>query len=75
MSKLTDLTGKRFGRFITIKQIGKYKWLCRCNCGTERIILGYHLKSGHTKSCGCLQKEKLTKRSTKHSHDQRGKKI
>ena len=32
-------------------------WLCKCECGTEKIINGYHLRSGHTKSCGCLSKK------------------
>ena len=59
---LIDLTGKKFGRLTTIKRVGSYPnrsamWLCECECGTEKIINGYHLRSGHTKSCGCLSKE------------------
>ena len=44
-------------------------WLCKCECGIEKIILGNHLKSGHTKSCGCLHKEIMTK----HGHSKNGK--
>ena len=33
------------------------KWLCRCDCGKEKIVLGTHLKSGSTKSCTCLRTE------------------
>lgn len=32
-------------------------WLCECDCGTEKIINGSHLRQGHTRSCGCLSKE------------------
>lgn len=66
-----DLTGRTFNNLTILKfaekgKKGKYKWLCRCTCGNEKIILGASLKSGNTKSCGCLQKEKVRKRSTKH---------
>jgi hypothetical protein len=30
-------------------------WLCRCECGTERIIYGAKLRSGRTRSCGCAR--------------------
>lgn len=33
------------------------RYLCLCECGTTKIIDAYKLKSGHTRSCGCLQKE------------------
>lgn len=32
------------------------RWLCRCDCGNEKVILGSSLVTGHTKSCGCLSK-------------------
>lgn len=28
-------------------------WLCRCDCGREKVVIGTNLKSGKTKSCGC----------------------
>ena len=34
-------------------------WLCKCECGIEKIVNGYHLRQGHTKSCGCLSKENI----------------
>lgn len=37
---------------------GRAQWLCQCKCGKTCIILGKHLRSGNTKSCGCLQKER-----------------
>lgn len=37
---------------------GQARWKCKCKCGNETIVLGKHLRSGNTKSCGCLRKEK-----------------
>lgn len=73
MSRFIDLTGERFGRLVVIKRVGKNKqgkslWLCRCDCGNEIIVRGSDLKSGNTKSCGCLQKEKSSTCNTKHGH-------
>ncbi len=73
MPGLVDLTGRRFGRLIVIRRVnnGKSKnrrWLCLCDCGNEKIIYGSSLPSGRTKSCGCLQKELVRKRFTKHGH-------
>lgn len=77
MSKFIDLTGKQFGRLVVIHRICNNKreniqWLCNCDCGKEKIIAGTSLKSGVTKSCGCLQKEITIKRLTKHSHTKNG---
>ncbi|KKM98992.1 hypothetical protein LCGC14_1152420 [marine sediment metagenome] len=67
--KRIDLVGQKFGRLVVLQFIDKNKWrssfwLCRCDCGKEKIILGDSLKNGDTKSCGCLNIEKLTK----HGH-------
>lgn len=59
MRKVIDLLGKRFGKLIVINKSDRqdksrsYYWLCKCDCGNEKIILGRSLKSGNTKSCGC----------------------
>jgi len=78
MPKLIDLTGEQFGRLVVLRYAGKNnngrtQWLCKCNCENEKIIVGYHLKSGDTKSCGCLRVEKTIKRLTKHGHSTRAK--
>ena len=62
MGKALDLTGKKFGRLTVIERVendkeGHTRWLCRCDCGSQRIVLGKCLKNGHTQSCGCLNKE------------------
>ena len=57
MSRLNDLTGKTFGLLSVIKRVendGKYpQWLCRCECGNEKVIRGYNLAYNGATSCGC----------------------
>lgn len=59
-----DLTGERFRKLKVIKRSfpnakdGEAMWLCKCDCGTEKVIMGKSLRSGNTKSCGCLNKFK-----------------
>lgn len=66
--EVEDLTGKKFGRLTVLGRAadrydkdGKVKryWLCECDCGTQKEVRERALKEGTTKSCGCLQKEKL----------------
>lgn len=71
MSKVVDLTGKKFDRW-TVKsfshKVGKmFHWLCICECGTERAVFGGDLKRGASKSCGCLMKELASDRFKTHS--------
>ena len=51
-----DLSGKRFGKLIVSKYIGKLFWECICDCGNIKNISAAHLKRGDTKSCGCITK-------------------
>lgn len=67
MIKNEHLIGKRFSKltvlsFAEFDKTGKQKWLCRCDCGTEKIIYEQSFCRGLTKSCGCLNKESLKKR-------------
>ena len=67
MGKLIDLTGERFGRLTVIERAGTYSyadgavkiptWRCRCDCGKETVVIGRNLKSGATRSCGCIKSE------------------
>ena len=66
MSKLIDMAGLKFGRLTVTRRSenntqDKAKWHCICECGNEVDVIGYHLRRGNTKSCGCLQKETLHK--------------
>ena len=63
---LNEILGQRFGRYTVIARAEnnrhkQARWLCRCDCGTERVVLGYSLTSGHTQSCGCLARERTSK--------------
>ncbi len=67
--KIVDLVNYRFDRLIVIQinkicKDGNYDWLCQCDCGQQTIVRGNNLKNGHTRSCGCLKKETITK----HGH-------
>ena len=62
-----DIIGKRFGRLVVIAKTGKRQsgailYDCICDCGNHTLSKAYCLKSGHKKSCGCLQKEKARNR-------------
>lgn len=66
-----DLTGKTFGYLTVLNRAennsrGDSRWLCRCKCGNEKIILGKSLRSGATVSCGCYHKEVVAKQMTTH---------
>jgi len=57
-----NLTGERFGRWTVIgrgeTRDGKHFWRCRCDCGWEHgMVSTYALKSGMSRSCGCLRAE------------------
>lgn len=55
---LIDITGQRFGRLTVLRRDGsgskQAMWLCQCDCGSVARVLGCGLRSGHTRSCGCL---------------------
>ena len=62
--KPIDLTGNRYGRLLVLRRIGSDEskrplYLCRCDCGVEKVVQGHSLKYGFTKSCGCLRREKF----------------
>ena len=55
-----DLTGKKFTYLTPYEYIKGGKWKCKCDCGNEIIVDTRNLNSGHTRSCGCLQKQKAS---------------
>ena len=71
MPNFIDLTGKTFTRWTVLKRAGhqgaKITWLCRCSCGTEKIVPGDGLRNGTSKSCGCYHHDELISRNTTHS--------
>lgn len=70
-----DLTGITFGRLEVLERTEDkiYKsgaeatWLCKCECGAVVAVTGHALRSGTTKSCGCLNRENISKRSKKYN--------
>ena len=78
MSKVIDMTNLRFGQLVVLKRAendkyGKAQWLCKCDCGNEKIINGASLRKGLTTSCGCNRIKKLNERNNKKVKDETGK--
>lgn len=52
-----DLRGQKYGRLTVIEPAenidNRTTWLCQCDCGKKIVVKTYHLRCGHTKSCGC----------------------
>lgn len=65
-----DLSGSVFLRLTVIsyagKSAGKSNWLCVCVCGIQKVVRGSHLTGGKTRSCGCLERELTSERSSTH---------
>ncbi|MBK5243178.1 AP2 domain-containing protein [Clostridium sp.] len=70
MAKIKDLVGQNFGRLTVIERAPDYvspnglkstRWRCICNCKTENPnyvdVISSNLRSGTSKSCGCIAKE------------------
>lgn len=56
-----DLLGQRFGSLVVTAYEGRegrdHMWRCQCDCGGETVVCQKNLLTGHTKSCGCLQRQ------------------
>ena len=76
-----DLTGKKFGRLTVLYRVPNPKnnkhsmWHCRCDCGTEKDILGTNLIQGGTVSCGCYSREKSSEIGKKYIYKIAGKNL
>ena len=75
MGKFIDLTGQKFGRLTVTSRADEYvspkgqrhiRWICNCDCGKQVVVKGNHLKSGNTKSCGCLESETTAQRNKEY---------
>jgi len=64
MGRVTDETGNRYGRLTVVRRDPENayhkgaNWICRCDCGGERVASGIGLRQGMVKSCGCLARER-----------------
>lgn len=63
------MIGRRFGRLLVLRELfggNERAFLCVCDCGKEQAVLGENLRSGHSKSCGCLKIESAVSRHEKN---------
>jgi hypothetical protein len=70
-AKFHNLATQRFGRWLALYPIpsnkwGRWNWLCVCVCGTVSKVARCNLTNGHSKSCGCLQRELSVQGSRTH---------
>lgn len=81
MGHPVDMIGQRFGRLAVVSRGADYihsngkparRWVCVCDCGTQVLTYGGGLRSGHTKSCGCLQKDVVKRSGTTHGKSKTG---
>lgn len=69
MPRKLDLSGKRYGRLIAIRESdkksksGHIMWVCQCDCGNKKIVSSTHLVNGAIRSCGCLLRETTIERN------------
>ena len=61
MGKIIDLTGQKFGNLTVLSYSGsspdkKALWLCQCECGKNRVVMGKLLRNGSIVHCGCQNK-------------------
>lgn len=71
MAEFQDLAGLQFGRLTVVARAentkrGSARWNCICECGNNVVVDAAKLKSGHTKSCGCLRAEQNRTVALKH---------
>ena len=72
---LSSLVGQRYGKLKVLKEGELHihvksftvvkKWICQCKCGTIIEVRQDSLRSGNTRSCGCMRKSKSIQR---HRH-------
>lgn len=73
-----DMTGKQIHRWTVLSEADRHTkstakhWLCVCQCGTQRVLTGYALRSGSSKSCGCLKAENSAIRMREMRHQKCG---
>lgn len=69
--RLINLVGNRYGKLVVTEEVksknrhGQRFWLCVCDCGSSKEILGYNLRHGHSNSCGCGQYEAIKRNMLK----------
>lgn len=78
---MKDIVGQKFGRWLVLsrepeKRVRKcVAYLCRCDCGTEKLMAGSEIKNGVIRSCGCLTREATSRRSITHGGSKRNPRL
>lgn len=83
MSKFIDLTGQRFGRLVVTGRAPENyradngfttipRYICQCDCGNTTVVLRSNLKTGRTRSCGCIRREAPTERARARREQRNG---
>lgn len=74
MKRIQVTKGDRFGRLTVVEEAERRSYpsgnavrvfVCKCDCGATSKVVFVHLRSGHTKTCGCANGEKHGKRQTR----------
>lgn len=70
VAKIEEI-GNRYGRLTVLKDVGRTDfrcvlWLCKCDCGNTLEVSGISLRSGHTQSCGCYNRDRVRETQTIH---------
>lgn len=66
LARYPSILGMTFGRLTVLSFSDNAKWLCKCECGNTCFTTRGKLIRGHTKSCGCIRREELSKRKKTH---------
>lgn len=68
--------GLRFGNLIVVKPDreikGRLAWVCECDCGNTCVVVSTSLRTGNTKSCGCLRRKITSERFRTHGQSKTG---
>lgn len=75
MIKSPPLIGNRYGRLLVLAEASLFQrphirrraWICACDCGGFKIAQSQSLKTGETRSCGCLRAERWALRNPNRS--------
>lgn len=72
LGRAMDLKGHKYNRLLVLEYKDRWggenrtRWKCKCDCGNIAYVLGKELRSGGTKSCGCLHADVMPEHNRKH---------
>jgi hypothetical protein len=71
MSARIEMEGNQYGEWLVLEFLGANSngqsiYLCKCNCGTIRVVVARSIRAGLSVSCGCLKADLIRQKMTKH---------